>query len=238
MIAVLVCDLDERESALIAQDCRKQVARNGDEALQLDRLTDGGALSRAMKQEKLMDLLYYSFQKGQALDELQAFRRQYADAMMMLITDPAVSPLEYLRPGVAPDSLLIRPVGQAQLQQANAEFVGSFFERFHRKEAESSFVVDTREEKVFIPFSHIYYFEARDKKLFVRVRDEEYAFYDTIDALEKRLPKGFRRSHRSYIVNTAKIVRILPAESYIELRDQIGVPISRSYKASFQEKRP
>lgn len=237
MVTILVCDRDERESAAIAKDCCRQVAQNGEEDLHLECLADDGSLARTMDQEKLMDLLYYDFQKGQGLEELQAFRRQYASAMLMLITGPAVSPLEYLRPGVAPDSLLIRPISEDRLRQTNAEFMGSFFERYHSRQAESSFVVDTREERVFIPFSHIYYFEARDKKLFVRLRDEEYAFYDTMDALEKRLPKVFRRSHRSYIVNTTKIVRIFSAENYIELKNKIGVPISRSYKPAFQEKR-
>lgn len=234
MIAVLICDRDERESALISRDCRRQVAKNGNEELQIRRLADNGAFAAAVEGEKPANLLYYDFQKGQGLSELQGFRRKSGGAMMMLITDSAVSPLEYLRPGVAPDSLMIRPLDEGRLEQINAEFVDSFFERFREKRIEDSFMVDTREEKVFIPYSHIYYFEARDKKLFVRVREAEYAFYGTMDALEQQLPDAFRRCHRSYIVNTGKITRILPAENYIELKDQIGVPVSRSYKASFQ----
>ena len=47
----------------------------------------------------------------------------------------------------------------------------SFFEKFRAADTEDSFVVDTREEKRFIPYHQIYYFEARDKKLFVRVKN-------------------------------------------------------------------
>lgn len=234
MIAVLICDRDARESALISRDCRRQVAKNGDEQLQIERLADNSAFAAAVEGETPANLLYYDFQKGQGLSELRGFRGRSGGAMMMLITDPAVSPLEYLRPGVAPDSLLLRPIDEGRLEQVNAEFVGSFFERFREKRIEDSFIVDTREEKVFIPYTHIFFFEARDKKLFVRVREAEYAFYGTMDALEQQLPDTFRRCHRSYIVNTRKIMRILPAENYIELRDQIGVPVSRSYKAAFQ----
>ena len=82
-----------------------------------------------------------------------------------------------------------------------------------------------------IPFSQIYYFEARDKKLFVRTKNEEYAFYDTIESLARLLPEHFQRCHRSYIVNMEKIYRIVPSENYIELTEQIGVPVSRSYKS-------
>lgn len=234
MIGILVCDSDKRELTMILQDCKKQVERNSDEALQIETAPDSRALSKAAENEKLVDLLYYEFQKGQETGDLRAFRRRCSDTMALYITDSSVSPLEYLRPGIAPDSLLLRPLTMKQLAAVNAEFMESFFERFESKDAASCFVVDTREEKVFIPFSYIYYFEARDKKLFVRARNEEYAFYDTIEALEKRLPDNFQRCHRSYIVNTSKIVRIFLAENYIELSDQIGVPISRSYKSLFK----
>lgn len=238
MIAVLVCDQNERELDLIARNCREQVARGSGEQLRLESAAGDEALASAAENEKLVDLLYYEFQKGQAVGALRSFRRRRGDTMVMLITDQSVSPLEYLRPGVAPDSLLLRPVSERQLEAVNSEFMACFFDRFASKEAEASFVVDTRDEKIFIPFSCIYYFEARDKKLFVRARNEEYAFYDTIEALGKRLPDFFQRCHRSYIVNTNKIVRIFPAESYIELSDSLGVPLSRSYKPLFKGARP
>lgn len=234
MIAILVCGKNERELTLIARDCRRQVARSGNDTMALERVADDEALSTVAVGEKLVDLLYYDFRKGQDLERLRTFRRCYSKTMVMLITDASVSPLEYLRPGIAPDSLLLRPVSEGQLAAVNGEFMDSFFQRFQSNKAEDSFVVSTREEKVFIPFSHIYYFEARDKKLFVRTKHDEYAFYDTIEMLGERLPDVFRRCHRSYIVNTGKIVRIRSAENYIELSDQIGVPISRSYKSDFK----
>lgn len=234
MIAILVCDSDERERGLIGADCRRQAARSSDEEFRIASAADDGELLAAVREERLVHLLYYSFQKGQPLDGLRMFRRQYGDTMMMLIADPSVSPLEYLRPGIAPDSLILRPLNGKKLREVNGEFMDSFFEQFAGGDSESSFVVDTREEKVFIPYSQIYYFEARDKKLYVRTRNEEYAFYDTIESLGSQLPETFRRCHRSYIVNTDKIQRILAAENFIDLGSQIGVPISRSYRAAFK----
>lgn len=235
MIDVLVCDRDKQERALIAQDCKNQVAKSSEELLRLEGTAEEGALKKAAAEERQVDLLYYEFQKGQSVDELRLFRRHYSSSLVMLIADPAVSPLEYLRPGVSPDSLLLRPLTAARLETVNTEFMDNFFARSHQEEDESCFILDTREEKLFIPFSRIYYFEARDKKLFVRVKNQEYAFYDTIEALEKQLPDSFRRCHRSYIVNTSKIVRIQFAENYIELSNQTGVPVSRSYKPLFKE---
>ena len=165
MIAILVCDSDKQESAMILRDCKKQVEQNSDEALRVETAVDGQAFSRASENEKLVDLLYYEFQKGQEIGELRSFRRRCSDTMALYITDPTVSPLEYLRPGIAPDSILLRPLTSKQLADVNTEFMNSFFERFESKDTEACFVVDTREEKVFIPFSYIYYFEARDLSL-------------------------------------------------------------------------
>lgn len=234
MIAILVCGKSDRERSLIIGDCRKRVAEGSDHELRVENAASDKELLSIMKEDQLIHMLYYSFQKGQNLEGLRVFRRQYSGAMVMLIADPSVSPLEYLRPGIAPDSLLLRPLNDKKLNAANGEFIDSFLERFEKRDSRSSFIVETREEKVFIPHSQIYYFEARDKKLFVRTKNEEYAFYDTMEALEGHLPKEFRRCHRSYIVNVQKIQRILAAENFLDLGNQIGVPISRSYKAAFK----
>ena len=238
VIAVLICDGDEKERVIIREDCRDQVARVSGEALRVESLPDDEALAEAAGAESLADLLYYDFHKGQSVDTLRQFRRQYDGAMVMLITDVSVSPLEYLRPGVAPDSLFLRPVDRKRLRPVNQEFIESYLGWTRTRGAEASFLVDTREEKLLVPYAHIYFFEARDKKLFVRTRHGEYAFYDTMEALERRLPENFRRCHRNYIVNMEKVLRYLPAENYLELADRIGVPVSRSYKAALREAFP
>ena len=69
----------------------------------------------------------------------------------------------------------------------------------------------------------------------VRTADEEYPFYGTIDALGAALPAGFRRCHRSYIINVGKISRVAYADNEIEMGDGIFVPVSRRYKKEFRE---
>lgn len=238
MITAIVFDRDRKERELIGSDCIEQVARMSDEPLSLETVSDCGAIVEAVEQEKLVDLLYYDFCRGQSLDELIAFRNRYKNSMVMIITESSVSPLEYLRPGVSPDSLMLRPVELEKLNRTNNEFIGNFLQRFKRKESEESFLVNTRDEKLYIPYPYIYYFEARDKKLFVRTKHEEYAFYDTIESLIKNLPDQFIRCHRSYIVNRQKILRIVPAKNFIELTEKMGVPMSRSYKAVLMGRKP
>ena len=236
MITVLACDRKKEELESLREDCRHQVAKNSDEKLEFSTDADDEELRGIAEESRLLDLFYYEFRKGQPIEGLREFRKHYGETLFMLITEATVSPLEYLKPGISPDSLLLRPCDRDGLRRVNTELMDSFFEKFRAADTEDSFVVDTREEKRFIPYHQIYYFEARDKKLFVRVKNGEYAFYDTIDALQKRLPEEFRRCHRSYIVNTKKIQKFYPADNYIELEEDIGVPVSRSYKSAFGKK--
>jgi len=235
MITVLVCDPDKSERALLNRECRQQIADSCGEDLRLDNVLDDEALTRFAESEPLVHLLYYSFHRGQSVQALRMFRKRCGEAMVMLITDSSVSPLEYLRPGIAPDSLALRPLDAVHLNAVNREFVSSFLERL--QESGDRFIVSARDEKILIPWSRIYYFEARNKKLFVRTRHEEYAFNDTMDRLEQSLPDSFQRCHRSYIVNAAKIVRVILPEGFIELADGLSVPVSRRYRACFRTPR-
>ena len=91
-------------------------------------------------------------------------------------------------------------------------------------------VLTSKEETLSIPYSQIYFFEAREKKVFVCTCREEFGFYHTIDKLEKDLPEQFIRCHRGFIVNTEKIRRISFSQNVIFLADDFNVPLSRSYK--------
>lgn len=234
MVSILVCDENRQECATISEDCKNKIAELSDDELELTFASDDSALKRTAEEEKPTNLLYYEFCGGEQTSGLRLIKKQYSGIMTMLITEATVSPLAYLKPDIAPDSLLLRPIRAEQLDEINREFIAAYFER-RTDSAQDSFLVDTRMEKTMVPYASIYYFEAREKKLFLRTRHGEYAFYGTIDQLERKLPPSFRRCHRSYIVNLKKLIRIVPADNYLELANQITIPISRSYKNALKE---
>ncbi len=230
MISILLCDENDRERAALKKDCRERVAKASDERLKFGE----GDLAQALEQEKLGNLLYCTFHRGQSVEPLREFRSRSLDAMVMLIADPAVSPLEYLRPGVAPDGLMLRPLDRQKLEEGNQEFMDTFFERLRSGSTRDSFLVDCRGEKIFLPYASIVCFEAREKKLFACTREKEFPFDGTIDALETTLPENFARCHRSYIVNRDRVKRMITADSCLDLGGGRTVPVSRTYKAAFR----
>ena len=98
-----------------------------------------------------------------------------------------------------------------------------------------SFLIETKGERILLPYSHIHYFEAREKKTFVRAGMTEYSLFKTLGMLEEELPAQFRRCHRSYIVNTSKLRRVNLSENYLDLGDGIEVPVSKTYKQEFRK---
>ena len=170
-----------------------------------------------------------------SVPSLEKIRRDYRQSYLMVVADGSISPMVYLRPGIMPSSLLLKPVSRENLVMVVNEMMDAFTEKFDSKDVPESFVIETREGKQYIPLNQIYYIEAREKKIFIRTKQEEYGFYDTIENMEKKLPENFLRCHRSYIVNMSKVTAVKVSQSLIEVQDNLQVPLSRSYKRAVKE---
>ncbi|MGI6010695.1 MAG: LytR/AlgR family response regulator transcription factor [Ruminococcus sp.] len=178
----------------------------------------------------LLDLACLDVTDPEVLGELEAFRKKYQKTLLMVIADGNVSPMCYLKPSVFPASLLLRPADKNQIRQVVREFFEAFCRERGEKEPRETFVVETREGKTWIPYEQIVFFEAREKKVFVRAGISEYGLYDTLENIQGRLPDDFLRCHRSYIVNKKQIERVRLSQNLIEMKDGAGIPVSRSYR--------
>lgn len=166
-----------------------------------------------LKSGKLLDLACVDITSEGMLARVEALRAAYKKALLMVIADAGISPMTYLKPSVMPNSLLLRPAAPCQIQRVVKELFAAFMQEHSSDEAEDVFVLETRE-----------------KKVFVRVGNAEYALYETLERVKEVLPAVFLRCHRSYIVNTSKIERVVLSRNIIELPGGTLVPVSRSYR--------
>lgn len=169
---------------------------------------------------------------------VEELRKKYREMFLLLIADTSISPMSYVRPGIMASSLLLRPQAgtpcdDKDIDRVMREFLEAYLERFET--GQGSFVIESREGKIHVPFDKIYYFEARGKKLYLQTDTEEYGFYGTLDKLEEELPPHFMRCHRSFIVNIRKIEKVVLSQNIIYLTQDRDVPLSRSYKAALKE---
>lgn len=83
-----------------------------------------------------------------------------------------------------------------------------------------------------LSFDEILYIEAFGKKCVVVTTDGEFEVYRWgINELEKRLPKNFIRTHKSYICNLDRIRKVIRIPNMqIELDDSSLIPVSRHYQ--------
>ena len=154
---------------------------------------------------------------------------------MILIADGRTSPASYMKPTIMAGSLLLRPFHENEIRNAFREAFGSFFRVEEEHEKKGQFIFDNREGKWRIDYEHIYYFEAREKKVFLNTGTRELGFYDTMENIQRALPSWFIRCHRSFLINGKMIEKLLLGQNLVVLKDGWEIPVSRTYKKEIKE---
>lgn len=213
----VTCETVAHESLSVAI-CSTQV--------ELDRVLEGG---------DAWTMACVDIGKGEGMDQVYMIRRLCQGAGLLLVVDEGVSPLTYIRPGIMPSGLVQRPVAQDVLRFAIDEFVRYLLLDSTEVEDESSFSFEGKDGMVRVPYRSIIGFEARSKRIFVRMRREQYGFYDTLDKLLQRLPEGFIRCHRGYIINVGRVRRLDLSTAEVIMDDGTHIPVSRTYRTQVRE---
>lgn len=164
-----------------------------------------------------------------AIDTLCQIRENKNDPKLVIIADGTVSPVKYLRPSIMASSLLLKPLDEKHVSECIHEIISTIYSKDESDE-NNKLMIEANGEKKLFDFNDIYYFEAREKRIFLNTKYNETGFYSTLDSVAEKLPKSFIRCHRSFIVNKNKITRIVLQEGLIYCGDDILVPISRSNK--------
>lgn len=176
----------------------------------------------------------WDMSEEQSRSELIAARDSCRQAYLLVVASADTSPLTFLNPTISPSSLVLRPLTPPEIKRVAREMIEAL--QRNADQGEASFTITSREEQQRIPYADIYYFEARGRKLYARLRCDEIGFTGTLEQLESELPKTFQRCHRSFIINTTKIERVLLSQNSIILWDGLDVPLSRSYKKAIKER--
>lgn len=235
MISMMVYDSRGEEREMMQHTIRQAAARLTEEKLELAYFERLEQMNVFLKGSPLLDMACYDVSAKGSIDFLERLRRQYKETLLLLIAEPSMSPMEYIRPTILASSLLLRPITEDRLMDNLSELWEQYQEKDSGEE-EESLVIETREGKTYVPFSKIYYFEAREKKIYLRLKKQELTFYDTLEHLAERLPASFVRCHRSFIVSRSRIRRVMLSKNLIVLEQGMEIPLSRSYKPAFKER--
>lgn len=162
-------------------------------------------------------------------------RQENDSALMLLVADMSVSPMTYMNAAIRAEALLMRPWTDQMEKQVVSDLLDLYYDRIDSGSDDRSFLVETTEGKIILPYKDIYYFEARNKKIYVRTADREYGIYSTLEKLQTGLPDYFLPCHRSYVINTRHMVSVQFADNLIYMDHDIVLPLSRTYRKQIRE---
>lgn len=234
MVSTLAYGKQKNELNMIVKLEREIAAYVGDERWQCELFLRLEQVRDFLADHPLIDIMCYEVEADESLTYLEKIRKDYRQTYLLLLADTGLSPMTYLRPGIMANALLLRPWSAGQAKKVLEELIGAFMETRSEPASDDFFVIEGRDGRINIPFDKIFYFEAREKKIFACTGKEEFGFYHTMEELQKELPEQFIRCHRGFIVNRKKIRKIMISKNLIMLAEGFEVPLSRSYKAELK----
>lgn len=234
MISALIYSHERRELSAISRLGREIICKISEDDWDFFSFSDKKDVYDFLSADPIIDMSCVDIFDTNGISIAERLRETNNNMYIILLTDASISPVLYIRPTIMAGSLLMRPLTEKSVKRVFTEAVRECLKKFRKDDGEA-FAIENRDGRQLIPYSRIIFFESREKKIFVNTGSREYSFYDTLDNLEKNLPKGFIRCHRSYIIARKNIKKIILSQNTIILDNECEVPLSRSYKSVFKE---
>lgn len=236
MISLVIFNKDKQELENMEKYSHYLAGRLSDEEWQYSIFFDYSDFDEYVVKNQNFDIVCVDITMDGCINTTKEIRKLNRHAHIILVASVDISPMEYMRPEIMAGSLLIRKYTDEQLMDVFDGAFKNYLREFSSDEdKEDMYVLESREGRRLIPYSQIYYFEARDKKIVIGCAANELLCYDTIAGLTKELPDYFIRCHRSFIINKKKIVKVMLNKNEIQMENDIYIPVSRSYKPELRK---
>lgn len=234
MISAIIYDGIQKEMKFISDSVRDIIAAGCEEMSRVDACCHYNEFMGIVERSDLEDFFCLDIcgKGGTAMAE--QIRQKYPNAHILLIADASIAPDQYILPSIMASALILRPCGKEAIRSRLESFMDSILSS-RKSSEENIFCFETKDGITKISYSQIYFYEARRKKIYIRLRSEEYSYYNTLEQLEEELPENFVRCHRSYIVNKRRITQYIASENMLRLDDGSVIPVSRSYRKWIRE---
>lgn len=235
MIVMLISDESERERSYMVRYAKELAGLWTEEYWKMLSCASFKELKSFVAEEKKADILCIDITMRGALELTKELRLLSPSAYIILIASTHILPTTYMRPTIGAESLMLKPLSEKQIQEVFAEAIQTYIKRFYAPDEKKVFVLETKGGRELIDYENIYFFESREKRVFLNTDAESYGFYDTLEQLEERLSDTFLRCHRSFLVNKSKIERVFLSQNRLVLKSEFEIPLSRSYKPAIKE---
>ncbi len=235
MVAMILFIRNHAEQKRLEQVSRDATAYFSEEMIHMEMFQNPEAAAEFFNQKQILDLACVDVTKPEDIRLIRKIRECYQQSEILLVADSRISPMEYLTPEIRAASLLLRPYQEKQCREVLFRFFRSFYQSRTDTDGEDALILGNQNGKTKIPFHLIYYIEVRERKVFIRLQNQEYSRYDSLENILKKLPDSFLQCHRSFVFNTEYFDSVKLSENRIRLEHDIFVPLSRSFKSKIKE---
>ncbi len=223
MLHVILCD-DDSKILENYQTMLEQIANKHQLDLSFRCFGSAEAMLFALEDNNHADIVYLDVQMDglNGIEAAKKLRAMGSQAQIIFLTNSReyvfdsfdAAPLQYLLKGGFTDEKFEQVFLKAV--QLSSQNVGELFECMRGA------------ERITIPIRQIAYFEVAKRIITVHYKGGKFDFYSSMDELENRLlKKGFVRTHRSFLVNLARIRRL--GQDDLELTCGDHVPLGRTH---------
>lgn len=221
VLRIGICD-DETSARDTLWMQLSKLLREGSEEVVYDFSSGRSAVNWLEKHPGEIDLLFLDVEMEglNGMETARRIREFNENLLIVFVTGYA----DYVFDGYSVGALdyLIKPVKEKRL----AAVLGRVREKMYREDAKS-FVVKNTEGIYRFSYKDILYFYSEKRKVALVTASGEYAFYDKLDAVEKRLGEDFVRIHQRYLVCADAVSRI--GKTFVEV-GEYTLPVSRSLR--------
>ena len=232
---MLISERPEKERKKILHIARKNAARYTEEKWDWIECGSLPEVKNCLSGGPRIDIFCMDITIHGMLEITKEIRAANPNGYIILVSDANISPVSYMRPTIAAESLMIKPLSDDQVEETLEEAIRTYAERFLKPKNENVFVLEYHGERRLMEYERIDYFEARERKVFLCSGNEEYGFYDTLEILSERMSEYFLRVHRSFLVNKKKIKKVYLSQNRLLLSGELEIPISRTYKPNVKQ---
>lgn len=231
MISMLIYSCKQSEIELLQEISKDIVAYLYDE--RMETIIIKSKKDMEIQEIGNVDIAFIDITEGSGLQIAKELRMHFSKMEIIIISNNKISPIVYLVPEIRAVSLLLKPLQYCEIQNAIKKLFDLLKQNI--KDDKNFFLFEDGKEQNRIPYSQILYFEARNRRIYARLQRKEYGICGTMETLEEELPRNFKRCHRGFIVNVEYINEVWYSKNFIILKNEIELPLSRSYKTIIKE---
>lgn len=181
--------------------------------------------------EENVDLIFLDIRMPEmtGMDLVKTLEDDYEIVLVTSETDHAIEAIEY-----NVTDYLVKPIEYNRFLKAAKKAKKNIENLINLNDNQKDIYVKSEARIVKIDLDDILYIEALADYVIINTSDKRHIVHSTMKGIEKKMPsKNFIRVHRSYIVNTDKIVSM--EDLNIKIGDK-SIPIGASFKAAFMDK--